>query len=869
MSNKKDKYKINYSTYVSGGRAVGKSGSYKKESTGINGAISGMLSSMSGVGKNISKSSSSKNSSSTGIKGAISSAGSSISRFANGDGSRNSSEGNINLDYNVKKYMGQRGGTFGDKSYTKIGDDFYLKANPYSGIDMKKNNKPKLLKENQYNVSEENREKINKGKIESYIKGINPYSAPPKNIRDAKAKESVESLMNSIQKRKNNVFKNQSEDNERGITDQGISQVTSNIKPYGMDQRSAVNTKNNSLYQAYPGYGSRGTSVGYFRKNVEHKEKNMDNYVYEHNSIPGQPTSKDFTKKYLKVEPTTKNTTKVQKTANVGDFRQNVDSKSNKEKAYGYEHISIPGQPTSKDFTKKYLKVEPTTKNTTKVQKTVNVGDFRQNVDSKSNKEKAYGYEHNSIPGQPTSKDFTKKYLKVEPTKKNTTKVQKTAYVGEFRQNVDSKSNKEKAYGYEHISIPGQPTSRNFTQEHLKAKSKSKNTKLQNPVNTSDIMNYYYVPNGKFNKDEFNQQMTDYKSYLTEKENLKKQNKTKEAEELEKQNEANVNDLLYSNNSVPGQPTSGNFTQEHLGKAVPEYKDIETKENEAKEMEKECSEDPNRDMFIKKGESIESNNTNAGFMYDTNPMKAYEDDSWYLNRGIEKDTRYKKNYDYMTQEEKDTANYILGKYGAKAQAKYLENIAYRMELRERDEKYNNMKNLGPLQLMYYGFTNGMGEKWHDIVQGMSLAGGNENIIPDSGRSMAIEKKRSELTGVDKYLFDGPEWVGNNIITALASIFSPVVGIPLDATADYGSTYKKSMNGEYNIDEKGNTEIGEKNANNKMLISLLTNLLTLGTGSILDDIDPSNANSYEILKELFSDILNNNIKNNLAPKYRDK
>ncbi|WP_171020601.1 hypothetical protein, partial [Anaerofustis stercorihominis] len=225
------------------------------------------------------------------------------------------------------------------------------------------------------------------------------------------------------------------------------------------DQRSAVNTKNNSLYQAYPGYGSRGTSVGYFRKNVEHKEKNMDNYVYEHNSIPGQPTSKDFTKKYLKIEPTTKNTTKVQKTANVGDFRQNVDNKPNKEKAYGYEHISIPGQPTSKDFTKKYLKVEPTTKNTTKVQKTANVGDFRQNV--------------------------------------------------------DSKSNKEKAYGYEHISIPGQPTSRNFTQEHLKAKSKSKNTKLQNPVNTSDIMNYYYVPNGKFNKDEFNQKMNEYNKNLS------------------------------------------------------------------------------------------------------------------------------------------------------------------------------------------------------------------------------------------------------------------------------------------------------------------------------------------------------------------
>ena len=243
---------------------------------------------------------SSNKSSSGGVSGLIkSSVGSTVTSNKSSNSYDSSSKSNNNLDYNVKKYMGQRGGTFGDKSYTKIGDDFYLKANPYSGIDMKKNNKPKLLKENQYNISEENREKINKGKIESYIKGINPYSAPPKNIRDAKAKESVESLMNSIQKKKNTVFKNQSEDNERGITDQGISQVTSNIKPYGMDQRSAVNTKNNSLYQAYPGYGSRRTSVGYFRKNVEHKEKNMDNYGYQHISVPGQPTTKNFTKEHL------------------------------------------------------------------------------------------------------------------------------------------------------------------------------------------------------------------------------------------------------------------------------------------------------------------------------------------------------------------------------------------------------------------------------------------------------------------------------------------------------------------------------------------------------------------------------------------
>ena len=718
MSNKKDKYKINYSTYISGGRAMGNSGS----------AIGGGLKSAFSRVKSTSnkENTSSKKSSSGGVSGLIkSSVGSTVTSNKSSNSYDSSSKSNNNLDYNVKKYMGQRGGTFGDKSYTKIGDDFYLKANPYSGIDMKKNNKPKLLKENQYNISEENREKINKGKIESYIKGINPYSAPPKNIRDAKAKESVESLMNSIQKKKNTVFKNQSEDNERGITDQGISQVTSNIKPYGINQRSAVNTKNNSLYQAYPGYGSRRTS-----EDIQRINDNANNFVKQRDE------KAVLRKQILDKKKASKES--ISKTVN--------DVMTNNYKSYNEaNNVGInTGYP-------------------------------------------AYG-------SRVTSSDIQ-------------------------RINADSQSfvDRNKADFLAGQAIKAQ-------EEAAKEAAKAKKANAKPVDNLSDVANYYYVQNGNFDKDKFNQQMTDYKSYLTEKENLKKQNKTKEAEELEKQNEANVNDLLYSNNSVPGQPTSGNFTKEHLGKAVPEYKDIETKENEAKEMEKECSEDPNREIYIEKGESIESNNTNAGFMYDTNPMKAYEDDSWYLNREIEKDTRYKKNYDYMTQEEKDTANYILGKYSAKAQAKYLENIAYRMELRERDEKYNNMKNVGPLQLMYYGLTNGIGEKWHDIVQGMSLAGGNENIIPDSGRSMAIEKKRSELTGVDKYLFEGPEWVGNNIITALASIFSPVVGIPLDATADYGSTYKKSMNGEYNIDEKGNTEIGEKNATKNMLHGLLLNLL---------------------------------------------
>ena len=107
---------------------------------------------------------------------------------------------------------------------------------------MNKNNKPKLLKENQYNISEESREKINKGRINNYIKGINPYSAPPKNIRDAKAKESVESLMNNIQKRKNEEVKKQNEEYHKGT-----SQAMSNFKYYGVDQRNTGKTQNNLL----------------------------------------------------------------------------------------------------------------------------------------------------------------------------------------------------------------------------------------------------------------------------------------------------------------------------------------------------------------------------------------------------------------------------------------------------------------------------------------------------------------------------------------------------------------------------------------------------------------------------------------------
>ncbi len=138
--------------------------------------------------------------------------------------------------------------------------------------------------------------------------------------------------------------------------------------------------------------------------------------------------------------------------------------------------------------------------------------------------------------------------------------------------------------------------------------------------NLSDVANYYYVSNGKFNKDEFNQQMNDYKKYLSIKNKDDLGTFRQDIDSTDHKNE-DINDLLYSNNSIPGQPNKQGFMDPYIGINIPEYESFEDKENEAKEIEKECSEDPNRDMYIKKGESIESNNTNAGYKYDRNHMK--------------------------------------------------------------------------------------------------------------------------------------------------------------------------------------------------------------------------------------------------------
>ncbi|MCO8193021.1 hypothetical protein [Anaerofustis sp. NSJ-163] len=713
MSNKKDKNNINFGTYVSGGRAVGKR----------TGTVKGGLSSAF-LGKTSERS---KMNSIGGISDRIKSGVVQSGKERGYSSEKDKGFGfssKSNRGYNVTRYMGERGGTFGEKGYAKIGNEYYLKSNPYSGKGTERNERPKLLKENEYGISEEKRQKINKGRIDRYIKNINPYSAPPKRIRDARAKESVEKLMNGLQKRKRGLLKNQNEGEVLSYK-KGIEQVMNNYKPYGADQRN-VKKQNESLYSVYPAYGSRVT------------KEDISPYGAKLN---------EFAKK---------------KNAKMKAIEEEKNKSQNQSKKSAVQEVMS-----------KYYKP---------------YGTEQQSALNKENNVLFKDYP--SYGSKVTSQDI---------------------------QNINSDMNSLVKRVNENAKIK---------EKIEKEKQKEREERSEKLTNVNDFVQSIY---GKDGTDNYG----------------------------------------YSVNSVVGQPTKQNFTKENIGKSVPEYESFETKEKKAKEMEKECNADPNKEKYIKKGESTASNNTLAGPKHDTNPLKAHIDNSWYLKRGIEQDTRYKKGFDYITQEEKDTANYILGKYGAKAQAEYLSNILNRMEERKRDEKYSNMKNLGPLQIMYYGLTNGIENNARDIVQGMSLAGGNENVIRKSGKSMAIEKKKKELTGMDKRLFDGTEWVGNNIISSLGYAVNPAVGGLFDLTGEYGSGYGKSMEGEYSKNEKNDIEAGKQNAKNKMLVKGLTNVLTKGAGSAFDTVMPNDIKHLNIIKEIFSNKLNENVKDNIAPKYKDK
>ena len=344
-------------------------------------------------------------------------------------------------------------------------------------------------------------------------------------------------------------------------------------------------------------------------------------------------------------------------------------------------------------------------------------------MDSKSNKEKAYGYEHNSIPGQPTSKDFTKKYLKVEPTTKNTTKVQKIANVGDFRQNVDSKSNKEKAYGYEHISIPGQPT-------------------------------------------------------------------------------------------------SGNFTQEHLGKAVPEYKTQEDINKELTTVESEYSTLPEEEVqkYINKADSIAVNDTNAGSYYDDNPYASFQKNSKYNKTGNEED---KTGYDYMTEDEISTAKYILGRYGKEAQREYLKNLKGRLVEREaNDYIIRELSGASPAKLRWESYKAGALGKFRDIFQTGSVMGGNNNLLEPSVFETAINRKYEKSSDETKKLMNTWKNAGDATVSIGANAINPVLGNTIDIASDYGDSYTSSLrnSSQTKADAKNAEKTALFDAGKKALIS---------------------------------------------------
>ncbi len=638
MSNKRNQFKLNFNTYLSGGRAMGRSSSAVK---------GGLRSAFSSVNSSTKKNTSSKKSSS-------SSSSRSTNSYSNNRSSRSytvsssnrssystSSRNNSNLGYNLKKYMGQRGGTFGDKSYTKIGDDYYLKANPYSGVDMNKNNKPKLLKENQYNISEESREKINKGRINNYIKGINPYSAPPKNIRDAKAKESVESLMNNIQKRKNEQVKKQNEEYHRGT-----SQAMSNYRPYGVDQRNTGKTQNN-LLSSYPSYGSRVT-----KENLADYSTALNQFAINRNAKISNRIAEEKSKQ-------ASNATYKRGTSQaMSNFRPYGVDQTNTGKTQNNLLSSYPSYGSR--VTKEDLAEFNTALNNYAVNRNAKIA--KRLAEEKSRKEE-------------------------EKKKKNN--------VGYFKKNVDHKENNMDNYGYQHISVPGQPTTKNFTKEHL-------------------------------------------------------------------------------------------------GDAVPEYKTQDDINNELKTVENEYSNDSKKDIdkYINKADSIAVNDTNAGSYYDTNPYASFQKNSKYNKTGNEED---KTGYDYMTKNEISTAKYILGKYGAKAQAEYLKNLKGRLVEREAtDYIKRELSGASPAKLRWESYKAGVAGKFRDIFQTGSVMGGNNNLLQPSVFETAINRKYEKSSDETKKLMKRWHTAGDSTVSIGANVINPVLGNAIDIASDYGDSYTSSL-----------------------------------------------------------------------------
>ncbi len=206
--------------------------------------------------------------------------------------------------------------------------------------------------------------------------------------------------------------------------------------------------------------------------------------------------------------------------------------------------------------------------------------------------------------------------------------------------------------------------------------------------------------------------------------------------------------------------------------------------------------------------------------------------------------KYKKGYDYYSQEEKDTSNYILGKYGPKAQAEYLENIAYRQEQKKGQEISNSLKDADLLSKNIFAFLNGFLEKPANAIQGVSATGENKNVFLPSAQSIGIDKYMNKYaSGADKVVIGGADWLGQTTASAVATAVNPAFGVAYDSAADYGEGYSNSLMYDSSGEVKDDIQKAQDNAFNNMSGGLISKAIFQGMKIPVDNVDLKGLKKY--------------------------
>ena len=147
----------------------------------------------------------------------------------------------------------------------------------------------------------------------------------------------------------------------------------------------------------------------------------------------------------------------------------------------------------------------------------------------------------------------------------------------------------------------------------------------------------------------------------------------------------------------------------------------------------------------------------------------------------------------MTKNEISTAKYILGKYGAKAQAEYLKNLKGRLVEREAtDYIKRELSGASPAKLRWESYKAGVAGKFRDIFQTGSVMGGNNNLLQPSVFETAINRKYQKSSDETKKLMKRWHTAGDSTVSIGANVINPVLGNAIDIASDYGDSYTSSL-----------------------------------------------------------------------------